>query len=692
MNPTDQNIRVTPDLLRNLIVAVGKGEYRIPQFQREFVWEKNKVVQLFDSIYKEYPIGSFFLWKAGRQHNNLFRHSIDLGIHPIHDDDDIYFILDGQQRITSVYLTLMGRIAAGMDYSRICFDVKDEKFTYRDSDPKRFIPVCDIWSKSILEIAKHVDESWHEALSRCDQVLRTYPISIVEVRDKDLPDVCTIFQRINQGGKRLDRFDLIAAMTFSTDFDLRERFREDLSAKLQLKSFGAISPTVVTQLMALLKKGACTERVEFSLTGPENQEMWKGVVDAVLLAADTLRKALGVQNARYLPYEAILTLLAYAFFRSNRRSLSDNELQWVKKWFWKSSFGQHYGAAAPTKMGRDKDLFDKLLNGEAPAFDPPMFLTAESLVGTKMTWSRSAIRNAFLCLLAQRNPVHLANNSQLDLVTGGISDFTNPEKHHIFPQAYLRGLGFGEDTVFALPNFCFVPSELNKKILDASPSRYIAELKNGNPHFTEAASIQLIPTDSGSGLDTDDYELFLRARSELILEEIESVTGVSTSTSVSHHKAIEEIEDAIRDLIHDKLSSAIGGEYYWGIAIPDYVREEMISRAVSETRKNPEANSHNVNHPREILNYCTLFECDQIILRRNNWPHFEPVFRRRDDFRIHLNGLCEFIQSESNNTPIEEPARRAFELALVWFKAVLPSRNEIPIQPDSDEQSASSQV
>jgi len=57
MNPQDQNIRVTSDPLRNLIGAVGKGEYRVPQFQRKFVWEKQKVVELFDSIYKEYPIG-----------------------------------------------------------------------------------------------------------------------------------------------------------------------------------------------------------------------------------------------------------------------------------------------------------------------------------------------------------------------------------------------------------------------------------------------------------------------------------------------------------------------------------------------------------------------------------------------------------------------------------------------------------
>jgi uncharacterized protein with ParB-like and HNH nuclease domain len=91
MEPMDQSLRVVPDTLSNLIVSVGKGDYRIPQFQREYVWEKSKVISLFDSIYKEYPVGSFFLWKAGKEHNRLFRHSIDLNIHPIQKDDDVYF-------------------------------------------------------------------------------------------------------------------------------------------------------------------------------------------------------------------------------------------------------------------------------------------------------------------------------------------------------------------------------------------------------------------------------------------------------------------------------------------------------------------------------------------------------------------------------------------------------------------------
>lgn len=210
-------------------------------------------------------------------------------------------------------------------------------------------------------------------------------------------------------------------MTFSPDFDLREKFQQDIRTKLRLRAFGDISPTSVTQLMALARRGACTERVEYSLTAEEIKEMWESVVESVLLAADTLRKSVGVQNSDYLPYEAILTLLAYFFLKSGRRSLTNSQMVWVKEWFWRASFSQHYGSGGATKMGRDKDLFDRLLENETPRFEPPITLSVESLVGSKMT-SRSAIRNGFLCLLADRSPAHLANNSKLDLVTGGISD------------------------------------------------------------------------------------------------------------------------------------------------------------------------------------------------------------------------------------------------------------------------------
>ena len=478
---TRENIRVIPDTLNNVIVAVSKGQYRIPQFQREYVWEKSKVLELFDSIYKEFPIGSFFLWKAGREFNHLFRHSIDLNIAPIRNDDDVSFILDGQQRITSLYVTLLGLTARGTDYGRICFDVKDEKFVYREPDPTRYIALHDIWQSNLLKIVKLVSEANQNAVGRCFEILRTYPVSIVQVSDKDLPAVCKIFQRINQGGKRLDRFDLISALTFSSDFDLREKFKKDVLDKLEQKSFGKIAPAIVTQLMALVQKGACTEKAEFDLSAAEIKSIWKSAVNSILLAADTLRKCAGVQNAGFLPYDALLTLLAYFYAKSEQRALTDDQQKWVQRWFWRASFAQHYGSGGPTKMGRDKELFDKLLKGAFPKFQPATNLTADTLVGTKMTWSGAAVRNAFLCLLAMRNPLHLVNNSRLDLINGGISDFTSPEKHHIFPKAFLSKHGTGDVEVHALPNFCYLPAELNKRILDTRPSVYFPELRQENP-------------------------------------------------------------------------------------------------------------------------------------------------------------------------------------------------------------------
>ncbi len=115
------------------------------------------------------------------------------------------------------------------------------------------------------------------------------------------PAVCQIFQRINQAGKRLDHFDLVSAMTFTKDFDLRERLNATIQMPLKRKGFGEIAPVVVTQLMALLKFGACSQHNEYTLKSGDVKAMWDDVVDAVLLAADALRASLGVMNADYLP-------------------------------------------------------------------------------------------------------------------------------------------------------------------------------------------------------------------------------------------------------------------------------------------------------------------------------------------------------------------------------------------------------
>jgi hypothetical protein len=63
---------------------------------------------------------------------------------------------------------------------------------------------------------------------------------------------------------------------------------------------------------------------------------------------------------------------AYFYAKSNQRALTDTQLKWVQQWFWRASFSQYYGSGGPTKMGRDKELFDGLISGSSPCFEPPL--------------------------------------------------------------------------------------------------------------------------------------------------------------------------------------------------------------------------------------------------------------------------------------------------------------------------------
>lgn len=673
---TESKIHVDDIPLSDLMDCVRRGHWRVPQFQREYVWKKTKVIELLDSIYQEFPIGSFFVWKAGREHNRLFREVPGLGVGPVGEHDQVWFVLDGQQRVTSLYVTLYGLTLGGTDYRNVCFDVQEEAFRDHRPDGKRYIALCDIWGPDALDLFEHVDAAHRPALKRCWKVLQTYPISIVEVRDQDLPAARRIFQRINQGGQRLERFDLISTTTFTPEFDLRERLKRDILAPLEEARFGAIEPSIVTQLLALLVHGQCTERYEFMLTADDIQGHWASVVDAVLLAADTLRKNVGVVNVGYLPYNAIFTLLSYWFAKSGQRSLTPAQLEWVKRWFWRASFSQHYGAAAPTQMGRDRALFDGLIAGQEPPTDWPVTLTVADLVGTRMTWYRSAVRNAFLCLMAHLLPVNLENNAPLDLVNGGISDFTSSEKHHLFPVAYLKREGPATADVHAMPNFCFLPAELNRRISSSDPATYVPELQTANPEFEAAARTHLIPSSPDSGLLTNDYPKFLQARAEMMLQEIGRLCGeITTPREEERQAAVGRLEQRLRDCIDEVLRGVVG-EQYWKHNIPADVREAADNRIEDSIAREPGLDHQAFASSRARLDYANVMDYVKIIASGANWPYFESIFRRKDELQAHLAGFSDYRNHVMHGRPLTELVRMKGETAMVWFESVLPASDE----------------
>jgi hypothetical protein len=446
------DIKVESKPLSEVIYAIGKGEYRIPQFQRDYVWEKGRVCRLLDSIVETLPIGSIFIWRAGRENNRFARQLVGVDAPPVKDGDDVSFVLDGQQRLASLYFVLRGRSTYTFDHRRICFDLRKKRFVVRDADRGRYWSVADIWEFSDVEPAT-LSQDQRTAAKSCWKLLQKYPVSVVEVSNKTLPQVKRIFERINQGGKRLNRFDLISVHTWTSAFDLREKVANDVNHKLR-DGFGTISPGIVTQIIALWKKDGCAWKHEYQLKAKEDiQDNWGDTVRSILSAVQFLRDHCGVRRSEMLPYEAMLILLAYAFARS-RRPLSPGQITSIKQWFWRASFGQRYGSHVAETIREDKAFFDKLIDGECPEFRHLPQLSVDHLISTKITKSDSAIRNAFLCLLAQRGPTDLLDGSPIDVGEIPISDLRDPEKHHIFPKAHLTGPNASQE--HALANICFL--------------------------------------------------------------------------------------------------------------------------------------------------------------------------------------------------------------------------------------------
>lgn len=106
--------------IRQIIEKITSGNLRVPAFQRGFVWEANRVAYLMDSIYKKYPFGSILLWRTKEK----LKHERKLGPYELPEGDPDYpvdYILDGQQRITSIFGVFQTDLpnSGGDDWSKI---------------------------------------------------------------------------------------------------------------------------------------------------------------------------------------------------------------------------------------------------------------------------------------------------------------------------------------------------------------------------------------------------------------------------------------------------------------------------------------------------------------------------------------------------------------------------------------------
>ena len=537
--------------LQRVFQELERGNLRIPRFQRAYVWERSKIVKLLNSISMSYPIGSFFLWETDTSMEAFGRDITEFGFPKKPQGNYFMFILDGQQRITSLYVSLMGKTLNDVDYSTICYNLDSKKFKLPQLKTEQHnIPVWKIWdakeySNLLMEYAKNGDFERMQALKECQEFLYNYPISIIMSRKMGLEEVVDIFERINQGGKRLSLFDLVHATVWSQDFDLREKIK-DFNNEKAISLFGKIGGEIFTQSLSLNIKHDCTKLVQLKLTNQECINAWARTIECMRIAIDYV-KSLGAQNLSILPYANMLAIIQHYLYIGKYNGIQPIHTKLISDWFWTVTFSNRYSSSTLTRMNEDANWISRIVAGENESRIFSISLKADDLKRVRMN-TTSVIKNGILCLMASNGPRDFDNGQVVTLDNTNASRSNSKENHHFFPFSLRNTFGLTTNEANSVLNFAFISKRLNGSILNKRPSKYLAEYANATDKIVKNLATHFISEKAFEAAKDDNFNAFIEERGKTIMAEINRVCQIQDPHTIAPIIDEEDIDDEIVDI------------------------------------------------------------------------------------------------------------------------------------------------
>lgn len=520
--------------IRKILDTVVSGEIRIPAFQRGFVWEMDRVAYLLDSIYKGYPFGSLLFWRTKQQ----LLTERDLGTFTLpapHADYPIDYVLDGQQRLTSIFTVFQTELVAGpsSEWADIYFDLEatgnpqDSYFeaipTGAGYDKNRYFPMNVLFDSVKYRAAtEHLKSEQTAIVDRLQEKFKEISIPIQLLKSEDRSIVAIVFERINHLGVALDTLQLLSAWTWSDDFDLIDKFKElrEELADFGFEGVGDDADLVLNCVAGVLTGEPGAEKL-LELNGAEVRAQFPRVENGIHGAIDFLRTQLKVVHLKLLPYPSMLVPLAAFFAEQDGKEVvyGGHTYMAIKRWFWRTCFSGRYTSQTRKTTIHDIDQMVRLKNGKTSSIDE---IESNVSAGFFMNSFRvgAAATKTFVLLLANNAPQSLLSGKNIDL-DKVLQRYNRSEFHHIYPRAFLRELEIAEGSINVLGNFCFLSAAENKSIGRKKPSMYINELVDG----AEARTVALASAFCHIDQFDDQYEKFLQMRCERLAEFAKQLTA-----------------------------------------------------------------------------------------------------------------------------------------------------------------------
>jgi len=690
-------MQVKPDDIdfQNLITGVSSCRIQIPPFQRSFVWRPSDIRYLLDSIYRGYPIGSFIFWKTTRKlpyTRNVG--NIDFEHKEIAPGAEISYVLDGQQRITSLFAAVKGADIDGERF-RFLFDLRSKKFLVSRVDNNSLDELKQIDKEKLQISIESVisnnlatyrllcrqygeNEEYSKTLDTLYERFINYRFSVINVIDQNISEegqsegvkqVVRMFTRINETGRKLTVVAKMVARCWGEGFDLRESL--DYFYKENPRLNVIREETLLQAVSVVLNYKKCKSRDILERTNIRKMESeWDDIKSAFLLAAEFVKSKLHIKNFNYLPFDAVLVPLTYLF--SKKHELNNEQTKLIEQWFWQTSLSNRYDSTVEAKIEEDCITFDEILEDKKPLF---MYFIDWDTLKNRLISQRYNLHNAFvktvLSLYSYQEPKNLVDGRDVSL-SDVFSGYYKHNLHHIFPQAYLRKTEVDKKDLFdSIVNIMFIPSITNGGINDKDPASYLTEFRKNNTDLAEILTKHFIPDLENSGLLNNDFMKFLDYRADQIVQMFRVKTGIGAPSeeyfSSNPTKSVDILESRIRSFIHDTLKQQTEASY-WEDFIPQDIQEVVDKKIKEELRRHPYKLDEYMRDEVKIT-FLDVMDYEKIIL--SNWDLFGKYFGNKMEVEQHFRAFKNYRNPLKHTRDLNEIDKRNGEAAVLWLENIL---------------------
>jgi len=499
---------------------ISKGDIRIPSFQRRFIWDESQIISLLESVYKGFPMGSVLLWSVRSRvlKDATFEYPIFPNVDPVFPTN---FILDGMQRLSSLYGVFNYTQGVSDPRLNIWFNIETGRFQHRetidDKDLEFSIPVRALLSpRELIEAQSRLlltqrGDDFVDRLVDLQARFQDYMIPIVTIYRDDVSSVVDIFERINNSGTRLDTVDFMRAVTWSHEFDLNGKL-DEINRSLEDYNFDLNEQTLIKLIGLELGKEPLPESL---LTMRDEaagalSDAASRVSEGLKLVAVVLRERMNVLTADFVPYEGQILVVYKALM--DRGSVDLNQLV---RWYWAVGFNESLRGKPDHYVARAVRSIPDLLAGKVRGVEPRLGLRPVDLIERRFI-HRRALSVSVAALFSRSRPASLTDGSLID--AGEYAYDTSPHVlQPILSTAQLsKALGQRITSAKVLANL-FMPSFSERLMLAVDgldiPSRLI-----NSPPSDEVLASQFLSRPAIELLKANAYREFLEVRAQLMVD------------------------------------------------------------------------------------------------------------------------------------------------------------------------------